>query len=127
MLVFAELLRPPERSSAYLSSGLFRHPRTRFGASPKGGDEGERRGDGPQVLRQVEGVAALRIQLRPRHALHRPVGVGLPLSLPTRKALDPAVHFLLHLGFLGVPFLTWGNGGRALKRSIFKALVAFQI
>lgn len=42
-------------------------------ASARRSDEGEGRGAGPEVLRQVEGAAALRIQLRPRHAFHGPV------------------------------------------------------
>ena len=83
------------RSSGYLTSGLFPHLRPRFGASPREGDEGEGRRDGQEVLHQVEDAGALRIQLRPRHALHRPV--GLPLSHP-REALDLAMRFLCSWG-----------------------------
>jgi hypothetical protein len=82
-----------------LTPGLFPHLRPRFGASPREGDEGEGRRDGQEVLRQVEGAGALRILLRPRHALHGPV--GLPLSLPRRGKLWilPCASFAL--GVLG--------------------------
>ena len=110
------------RSSGYLTSGLFPHLRPRFGASPREGDEGEGRRDGQEVLHQVEDAGALRIQLRPRHALHRPV--GLPLSHP-REALDLAMRFLCSWGPWGsLP----GPGGSAhWKDRIVKAIIAFEI
>jgi hypothetical protein len=89
------------------------HPRPRFGAPARISDEGEGRGAGPEVLRQVEGAAALRIQLRPRHALHGPV--RLP---PTFGSC--LTHTLRVLG-------GWSGLIRGLNTWVLLTLIPFEI
>jgi hypothetical protein len=101
----------------------------RFGAPARISDEGEGRGAGPEVLRQVEGAAALRIQLRAWHALHGPVrppfSLSRSLSLSLSLSLSAGNHWILPyaLGFKRLVLL----GGSTHGFPFAYSLIPFEI
>ena len=125
------LVSAPERSCAYLSSGLFRHPRPAKIRSVAGGKAMKGKGGAMdrrssarwRVLVLCAFCFGLGMLFTDRWVSPSPslyYYLFLPESFGSRRALR------LRLGFLGVPQLEL-LGGCALKRLILVAHVASQI